>query len=147
MKEIGVPIVDTCLVPDAAAMGYTPQQAIEWYEAIGEHGRSIYFQLFLLDECIMIPSYVLFCGSQLVPTGASATITENSLSYLAVATGVFDLIETVTHGCAVAGSWKPSNVHLILASAATQFKSAGCVVLLFATVVRNIVSVGKKKHS
>ena len=147
MKEIEVPIVDTFLVPDEAFGGYTPRQALEWYEAIGDHGRAIYFQLFLLDICIMIPSYVLLSGSQLVPSGTATTISENSLSYLAVATGVFDLIESVTHGCAVAGSWKPSIVHLILASAATQFKTVGGVVLLLAIVIRNIPSFSKKKQT
>lgn len=127
MKEILVPIVGGCLVPDEALQGYTPQQALEWYDAIGEHGRSVYFQLFLLDLCIMIPSHVLLFGSLLVTNN-----TLQSCSYLAIATGVFDLIESVTHGCAVAGSWKPSIVHLIIASAATQFKFAGFGGLLFA---------------
>lgn len=149
MKEIRVPIVGDALVPDAACLGYTPQQALDWYEAIGKHGRSIYFQVMLLDLCIMIPSYVLYFGSQLLETNksGSATLTKYPLSYLSLATGGFDFIESVTHGCAVAGSWRPSIVHLIIASAATQFKCAGFALLLLANVVQYLGTLSKKKHS
>jgi hypothetical protein len=149
MKEIRFPIVGDTLVPDAACLGYTPQQAVDWYEAIGEHGRSIYFQIALLDLCIMIPSYVMYFGSQLLDTNPSGSATSNkhALSYLSLATGVFDYIESATHGCAVAGSWRPSIVHLVIASAATQFKCAGLGLLTLAAVVQYLGTMGKKKHS
>jgi hypothetical protein len=146
MQQIPVHIVDGALAPDAAITGYSPQQALNWYDAIGDQGRSVYFQMFLIDLFVVMPSYVLMLGAQLVATGCPGV-----LCYFVVAIACFDLIESLTTGCAVIGEWRPSEVHLLVASAATQFKFVGIGLTLFLVAVYSALSyyrpVGKEKDS
>jgi hypothetical protein len=141
MKQIPLTLVGDALVPDSAMLtGYTPPQLLSWYDAIGPHGRKIYFQLFLIDICFIIPSYVLFLGTQLLSMNSATSLLPDVLCYLPIATAVFDLIESVTHGLAVVASWKPSTLHIIVASAATQFKFLTLALSLFFAVVIIVVT-------
>lgn len=136
VQQIPVTLVGDALVPDSAMLtGYTPPQLLSWYDAIGPQGRKIYFQLFLIDLCFIIPSYVLLLGTLLL----SRNSTSDFLCYLPIATAVFDLIESVTHGIAVVGSWKPSTIHIIVASAATQFKFIALGLTLLSVVAILVV--------
>lgn len=118
-QAIPVDIVEGSPVPDSTP-SYTPEQAREWYDAIGDEGRSLYLQLCVIDLCFLIPSYVLMLGTQFVATARFPPV-----CYLPVVIVSFDLIETFTHGFAVLGDWKPSPTHLTIAVAATQFKYFG----------------------
>ena len=138
VQQIPLTLVGDALVPDSAMLtGYTPPQLLSWYDAIGPQGRQIYFQLFLIDLCFIIPSYVLLLGTQLLSTNSRLP---DFFCYLPIATAVFDLIESVTHGLAVVGSWKPSTLHIIVASAATQFKFITLGLTLLIVVVTSVAA-------
>lgn len=132
MTMIPLELVPGAFVPDAAWRGYTPQQALRWYELIGPKARNLYFQMVLVDLLFIIPSYVLLLGSQLVVSDSPKL-----LCYFPVITALFDLIETLTHVCAVwwYGVWSPSVRQLVVASAATQFKYAFLIVSVLLVLV------------
>jgi hypothetical protein len=137
MQSIPVEIVEGAPVPDGSA-GYTPQQALDWYDGLGPKGRSIYIQSSMIDILLIIPSYVLLLGTQLVVTTDCPEI----FCYIPVIAATFDGIETLTHLAAVVwyGVWSPSIDHLVVASAATQFKFAGIAISLILVVLYSIES-------
>jgi hypothetical protein len=125
MQSIPVEIVAGAAVPDVVVIGgYTPQQALDWYDDLGPKGRSIYIRWSIIDILFVIPSYVLMMGTQLVLV---TTECPEILCYMPVLAATFDGIESLTHLAAVVwyGVWSPSIHHLVVASAATQFKFAG----------------------
>lgn len=115
--------------------GYTstPQPTtFEWCFSLNKASRNVLIQHDLLELLVIIPSYTLLLGSQLVATNCP-----DILCYLPVWTAMFDAIETVTRLADVASYhyisidpsaplwWTPNAFHLVIASAATQFKVAG----------------------
>jgi hypothetical protein len=146
--------------PDGALYGYTPAQALEWYQRLNGSERKVVIQLGVLDIVGIIPSYTLFLGSQLVATNCP-----DVLCYLPLWTATFDLIESATHLVALASRhlaitddhdyapgdddssilhsqslivWTPGIFHLVVASAATQFKMAGLFLSLLLVLIYGI---------
>jgi hypothetical protein len=121
-------LVEGALVPDAALTGYTPAQALEWYDVIGTEGRHIYTWLSLLDLFVIIPSYVFMLSCHLVMSSSLSNNTSNyyeSLAYLPTMAAMFDLVESFTHLYSVLYYPFPaSREMLMVASTATQFKFA-----------------------
>jgi hypothetical protein len=130
MQKIPLELVTGAFVPDTAWRGYTPQQALEWYEAIGTDARNHYSQMAYVDLLLIIPSMALLVGSQLASSNCP-----KMLCYFPIIPATLDLFETLTHSCAVwwYGVWSPSVSQLVVASAATQFK--------YASLVMNVVLV------
>jgi hypothetical protein len=125
-------LVKGALVPDAALTGYTPAQALEWYEATGTEGRHMYSRLSLLDLLVIIPSYIFMLGCHLVMSSSSSSSPSNntsnyyeSLAYLPTMAAMFDLVESLTHLYSVLYYPFPaSREMLVVASMATQCKFA-----------------------
>jgi hypothetical protein len=129
-EHLTTEIIPGSVMPDTAFPGYSPAQSRAWYLKLKEDDREMVLLLGLLDVFGIIPSYVLGCGAQLVTAECPRV-----LLYLPLWTASFDLIESLTTLCAVASiqygiGWAPSSFHLLVASAATQFKG----VLLFACI-------------
>lgn len=129
-ERLTTEIIPGSVMPDTAFAGYSPEQSRDWYLRLKKDERRIVLVLGLLDCFGIIPSYVLGCGAQLVWAGCPG-----SLSYLPIWVASFDLIESMTTVCAIAATqfdmtWAPSSLHLVLASAATQFKGAFFVVCI-----------------
>jgi len=88
-------ITPGCLAPDMSSSGYTSQQALDWYEAIGREGRLSYACiLFPLDLLIMV-GYVSCLTSQILVTFPERTL--RFLVYVPIVTVLLDLVETITH--------------------------------------------------
>ncbi len=116
-----------CIIPDICHSGYAPSEVLNWYEFIGADGRLQYLYVVAFDSFILIPLYssVLFLELNLaLPNPLSDTIV-SCLPFLAT---VFDLVETTTHGFAVAvlslghRSLLPSEAWLGLVSLCTRVK-------------------------
>jgi hypothetical protein len=131
-------LVKGALVPDAALTGYTPAQALEWYEVIGTEGRHIYTWLSLLDLLVIIPSYVFMLSCHLVISSSSSSNNISnyyeSLAYLPTMAAMFDLVESLSHLYSVLYYPFPASQEMmVVASMATQCKFAFLV--LFALLV------------
>ena len=121
-EHLTTEIIPGSVMPDTAFTGYAPAQSRAWYLKLKEDERKVVLLLGLLDLFGIIPSYALGCGAQLVTVDCPRV-----LCYLPLWTASFDLIESLTTLCAVASiqyglAWSPSSFHLLVASAATQFK-------------------------
>jgi hypothetical protein len=53
------------LSPDFAPGGYTPQEAIDWYDAIEEGGRRLYAYLWYPLELVIMITYAILLSNQL----------------------------------------------------------------------------------
>jgi cytochrome bd-type quinol oxidase subunit 2 len=142
-KGLTASIVGDSMTPDASLFGYTPIQAVEWYRTLGDRGRLTYSKMAVVDILLIIPTYVLLLGCQfmaLSQQSSKATLWNSKLwSYLPLFCGMFDLIESITHGAAVVmfPSWIPSTTHLIISCAATQFKFFGLFLSIMSVVSRS----------
>lgn len=140
-------LIPGSVIPDTAFTGYSPAQSRAWYLKLKEDERKMVLVLGLIDVFGIIPSYVLGCGAQLVMTECPWV-----LCYLPLWTASFDMIESLTTLCAVASiqydiGWAPSSFHLLLASAATQFKGVLLLACIGLVGWLSIRSVTKKKES
>jgi hypothetical protein len=146
-ERLTTEIIPGTVMPDTAFTGYSPAQCRAWYLNLKEDERKMVLLLGLLDVFGIIPSYVLGCGGQLVNAECPRV-----LCYLPVWTASCDLIESLTTLCAVASiqygiAWVPSSFHLLLASAATQFKGVLLVACIAVVGWVSIRSGAKKKVS
>ena len=134
-EHISAEIVPGCLAPDFSITGYKAQQALDWYEAIGEDGRWHYVVNYPAD-LFLVFSYVMLMGSQIY----MSTLAPKSLCYLPVAAAFCDFVETTTHAIATfMYPDVPSELALNVAGYATVLKhilfnssallSVGCLFL------------------
>ena len=89
-----------CEIPDVCYFGYTTTEIFNWYEFIGEKGRTMYLMVVGFDIWILMPAYssVLFLELYLaLPDHLSDTV----VSCFPLLMTTFDLLETNTHGYAV----------------------------------------------
>lgn len=142
VDTVPVDVVSGYRVPDMASTGYSPEQALGWYYALGEGGRKSFAYMALIDLLGIIPSYPLFLGSLL----ASAT-TVYPLYYLPAMTCMFDVVETTTHFLAVTlyDRWTPGSWLLIVASLCTQAKGLTLLIsLVLVLVFHAIIPLAKR---
>ena len=121
--RIPIEIAPNFAVPDMAATGYSPQQALNWYTALGTEGRQVAAYLGMIDLVFIIPSYTLLLGSVLAHQ-ATQKKKYPFLYHVPVIACLFDWIETITHFLAVKffDHWSPGPLLLFVASVATQAK-------------------------
>eukprot|EP00547_Thalassionema_nitzschioides_P013845 CAMPEP_0194250144 /NCGR_PEP_ID=MMETSP0158-20130606/22267_1 /TAXON_ID=33649 /ORGANISM="Thalassionema nitzschioides, Strain L26-B" /LENGTH=187 /DNA_ID=CAMNT_0038986841 /DNA_START=55 /DNA_END=615 /DNA_ORIENTATION=- len=139
-------INNECPMPDMCFFGYTPKQILEWYQAIGNEGRSRYGMIAFMDTVIMMPLYSLFLGTEIYISSFSNDI----FFFVPFVAVLFDLVETLTHGYAVVmfPDHLPGEMWLKIASVATIIKFIFIAIALILTVtnlIQRVVILGKKE--
>jgi hypothetical protein len=119
-RLVEVELVPGALIPDAALLGYSPNEVLAWYEALGESGLRIYVYLGLFDVMCIIPTYVFLLSCRLL---ASPRCPE-TLAYFPSVAALFDILETSTHMyyAIYYPARMPDTLTLVVASCATQCK-------------------------